>query len=206
MEIDIDSSTLIINYNNFYLQPKLEGFIQSFSNVIEIPKQISIDISNNKSTFLKTNYLEAELVFLRSIVGNIKSKYIYYLNAYGNNIHELKNEIYFSGNGEILFHQYRCTSKYIYINKNITNAINKNYFFIKTSKETFKEIVNSKIISYSDISIIPDYLLNVNDKKLFLLLLSYFARKFRPNISYNDLLSNAYTIDFSSILKTEGYL
>lgn len=204
MEMDTDSSTLIINHNNFFMQPKLEGFVKSFSNVIEIPKQISLDISSNESTFLKTNYLEAELVFLRSVVDNIRSKYVYYLNTYSNNIHELKNDIYFSGNGEILFHQYKCTSSYIYTNKNITNAINKKYFFIKTSKSTFKEIINSKIISYADISIIPDYIFKVDDKKFFLLLLSYFARKFTPNISYNDLLSNAYTIDFSSILKTEG--
>tara|TARA_B100000035_G_scaffold315305_1_gene335087 strand:- start:17259 stop:17819 length:561 start_codon:yes stop_codon:yes gene_type:complete len=186
------------------LQPKLKDFIESFSNVIEIPKQISLNISNDENNFLKTNYLEVELDFLKDKVARIKSQNIYYLNIYSNNIHALKNEIYFSGNGKISFHQYKCHSSYIYINKNITHPVNQKYFFIKTSKETFKEIINSKIISYADISIIPDYLLKLDNKKLFFLLLSYFARKFTPNISYNDLLSNADAIDFSSILKTEG--
>lgn len=186
------------------MQPKLKDFIESFSNVIEIPKQISLDISNDENNFLKTNYLESELNFLRSMVDDIRGEYIFYLNTFSNNINELKNVINFKGSGEILFHQYKCSSNYIFINKNIVHTANKKYFFIKTSKNTFKEIINSKIISYADISIIPDYLVKLDDKKLFLLLLSYFARKFRPNISYNDLLSNADAIDFSRILKIEG--
>lgn len=175
--------------------------LSSFKRICFIPPKIQRSRLSQDDFYLLPNYCKELLEYLCKKISLTDSEYVLFIEPSGNVFEEINLEQFSSSSGIIDFFNFRLIGKPIATNVRLFSDKKQNNCFIFGDKKAMIDLFSCPIISVKFLTILPNYLLDSKNCKFDAFLISYIRSRFKPLISYNDLVANISSINFSNIVK-----
>jgi len=188
---------------NFTRKDLLSYFpdLSSFKGICCIPKRISKSKLSQDDYYLLPNYCKDLLEYLYKEISSTNSEFFLFIEPSCEIVEEINLEQYTTSSKKTSFFNFRLIGKPIATNVRLFNGKKQNNCFIFGDKKTMIELFTCSIISVKFLTIIPNYLLDSKNCKFDAFLISYIRSRFKPLISYNDLVANISSINFTNLVK-----
>ena len=175
--------------------------LSSFKRICFIPLKIQRSRFSRDSFYLLPDYCKDLLEYLCKEISLTDSEYFLLIEPSGNIVEEINLEQLSSSSKITDFFNFRLIGKPIATNVKLFSDKKQNNCFIFGDKKAMIDLFASPIISVKFLTILPNFLLDSKNCKFDAFLISYIRSRFKPLISYNDLVANISSINFTNLVK-----